>query len=722
MRLVTRLRILLILPPARLWLVGFTLLGLLGCSYGISVRQAKGPDLLRAWRASRIEADELSPRSLQTLHRFDLETAYKRRPEEAFAFLRQDVVKQANPDPDQLFALAEMSYLFGKKAEKHDQVHAAGYYYLCAGYAYHYLFPNKEPKEREEVPRICGQGDFDYFAFDPRFRFACDLYNTGLSKCITAAQRVGRLDPRQELHLPTPDGQGFTLTVHHHGFPWQPEEFGPLLQCADYEVVGLANHYRGYGLGVALIGTRDPQMQARDQSMVWMDKHVRGRSAERDTPARLGPVEAKPLAPGMPAEPPSARVAGRFPHEMSFPVTAFFRFEGDIADLGTQRSGRLELYNPLAVQDVHIHKRKVPLETDLTTPLAYFLSRTDLEGIEYKGFLSADNIQDRTGIYMFEPYQPGKIPVVMVHGLLASPLTWTTMFNDLRADPELRKRYQFWFYLYPTGNPYLATAADLRQELSRLRSDLDPAGRDGALDHMVLVGHSMGGLVSRLLSADSGDDFWKLVADRPLDDLKISPDTRAELRRVFYFRQQACVEREIFIGTPHHGSKLSPSPAGRLAARLVRLPRKLMKATGDLAHADPTGMIHAGDNQIANSVDMLEPKSPALELLSARPQPPSVHFHSIIGSAYGEGQDSSDGVVPYSSAHLDNVDSEIIVSASHMNIHHHPRAILEVRRILLEHLRTVQQDGVMPIPTTPGPEAKGPWKPCGAEASEGAKR
>src|SRR5262249_13208370 len=146
---------------------------------------------------------------------------------------------------------------------------------------------------------------------------------------------------------------------------------------------------------------------------------------------------------------------------------------------------------------------------------------------EYTGFLSADKIQDRAGIYMFEPYQPGKIPVVMVHGLLASPLTWTTMFNDLRADPQLRERYQFWFYLYPTGNPYLATAADLRQELTRLRAELDPAGKDWTLDHMVLVGHSMGGLVSRLLTADSGDDFWKLVADRPLDDLKIAPDTRA---------------------------------------------------------------------------------------------------------------------------------------------------------------------------------------------------
>jgi pimeloyl-ACP methyl ester carboxylesterase len=696
------------------------MLGLLGCSYGISVRRSNGPDLLRAWRSSVVEADALSPRSMQTLHRYDLETAYKHRPLEAYQFLQRDVAKQ--PDPERLFALAEMSYLLGKKTEKHDQQHACRYYYLCAGYAYHYLFPqagNVKPAGVEfETPWTPGQREFEHFAFDPRFRFACDLYNTGLAKCITAAQRVGRLDPRQELHLPTSDGQGFTLSVDHHGFPWRPDEFGPLMLCADYEVVGLANHYRGFGLGVALIGVRAPELQARDQSLAWVDRHVRGRSADREVPAPLSPIDSKPLTPTEGPNPTMTRTAGRFPHEVSFPVTAFFRFEGSVADLGTQRSGRLELYNPLAIQNVQIQNHKVPLETDLTTPLAYFLSRTDLEGIEYAGFLSADKIQDRAGIYMFEPYQPGKIPVVMVHGLLSSPLCWTTMFNDLRADPELRKRYQFWFYLYPTGNPFLATAADLRHELGRLRGELDPAGKDGALDHMVLVGHSMGGLVSRLLATDSGDDFWKLVADRPLDDLKVSPDTRAELQRVFYFRQQSCVEREIFLATPHHGSKLSPSPAGRLAARFVKLPKRLMLAAGDLSHADPTGLIRSGDSQLANSVDMLEPHAPALELLAARPRPPTVHFHSIIGSAYGEGEKSTDGVVPYTSSHLDNVDSELILAASHMTIHDHPRAVMEVRRILLEHLRAMQQDGVVPIPTTPGPEPNGTWKPCAAPGSK----
>lgn len=643
------------------FLTAWLLLVAIGCSYGITVRKSGGPDLYAAWRASVSETDEVSPRTLQTLRRWDLETEYRKRPLDAFLHLHEKAVK--HPDPDLLFALAEFSYTLGKAAEKHAGQNASGFYYLCAGYAYHYLFPAcadhrahvASTAPSADIQRVsCGQGTFDFFAYDPRFRLACDLYNTGLAKCIRAAQRVGRLDPRQELQLPTPDGQGFALSVVHHGFLWKPEEFGPLLFAADYEVVGLANHYRGFGLGVSLIGTRNPV------------EHKVLKAQEHNS-------------------------AQRFPGEVSFPVSAFFRFEGTIADLRTHRGGRLELYNPLVNQVVTIAGRQVPLETDLTTPLAYFLSRTDLEGIEYKAFLHPDMVQERAGIYMFEPYQPGKIPVLMVHGLWSSPLTWTTMFNDLRGDPRIRDRYQFWFYLYPTGNPYLATAADLRQTLLRLRAELDPHRRDPALDHMVLVGHSMGGLVSKLLTVESSADFWRLVSDGSFNSLKVCQDTRNELQQMFFFEPLPSVERVIFLATPHHGSKLSPSPPVRLAARFIKLPKRLMRIAGDLAHHDPQALSKLRDGQLANSIDLLAPGSPALELLAARPKPQRVHFHSIIAETFGSGEASSDGVVPYTSSHLDGVDSEILVPANHLNVHHHPRSVLEVWRILQEHYRDAER-------------------------------
>jgi pimeloyl-ACP methyl ester carboxylesterase len=665
--------------PRRAGLLALAVTAAAGCS-NIAIERNRMPDLFGGWRASAVLGDGLSPRTLQTLRQRDLVAVYQRDPGHAVARLHAEAVK--DPQPDLLFALAEVNYLRGREADKWDRGAAIGYYYLCAGYAYHYLFGREQAGERNltgdrprcrsgDAPGERGESAYSTFEiFDPHFRLACDLYNAGLAKCINAAQKVGRLDPRQQMQLPTPDGSPFTLSVVHAGFAWKPEEFGPLLFCEDYTVKGLVNQHRTYGLGVPLIATR--AISAPD---------------DVGTP---GPGDA------------------HYPRGVSFPVTAFFRFEGGLAELGTRRVGRLELYNPLAYQEIRVRGRQVPLETDLTTPLAYFLAHTDLDDFEYTGFLRADKVLDRTGIYLLEPYQPGKIPVLMVHGLLSSPLTWAPLFNDLRADPLLRERYQFWFYFYPTGDPYPLTAADLRRELERLRADLDPDHRDPAFERMVLVGHSMGGLVSHLLTVDGGDDFWRQISDKPLASLKLQPQTRDELQRIFYFQREPCVQRVIFLGTPHHGSRLSPSPVGRLAVHLVRLPHGLLKLTTDLAAENPDLPEAIRKGTIPTSVDLLAPGTPELELLAARPRPPGVHYHSVVGVAppdtalverflAGAGRyDESDGVVPYASAHIDAAESELVVPADHYHVHQHPLTVLEVRRILREHLEAAEPSGVIP--------------------------
>jgi hypothetical protein len=598
-----------------------------------------------------------------------------------------------DPQPDLLFALAEISYQRGRDAERAGRCDAITCYYLCAGYAYHYLFDDYRPAgvlgddaHKDGVEQVGGPDSVQRTlwrerrrarqAFDPRFRLACDLYNAGLAKCIAAAQRVGQLDPRRQLRVPIcgtgrPDAEGsgrtFNLSVVQTGFVWKPEEFGPLLFCEDFEVVGLANQHRSYGLGVPLIATRV-----------------------------TGPGPGPDL----------------YPPNVNFPVTAFFRFEGSLADLSgeagekaaaTGRAGRLELYNPLTVRAVEVAGRQVPLETDLTTPLAYYLAHSRLKYADLAGFLDPDRLNDRTGIYLLDPYTPGKIPVVLVHGLLSSPLTWAPAYNDLQADPVLRRRYQFWVYFYPTADPYLATAADLRQRLARLRDQLDPAHQDQALDEMVFLGHSMGGLVSRLLTVDGGEDFWRLVSDRPFQELKLQEQTRARLEEVFFFHRLPGVRRVVFLGTPHHGSKLSPSLLGRLADRLVHFPRALLDVAREVGADNPdlAGAIRA--KGIPSSVDLLAPGSPALEVLAARPRPAGVHYHSVIGVApptttirlerwlAGAGDEPGDGVVPYRSAHLEDVDSELVVPADHSTVHHHPLALLELRRILLEHARDVDR-------------------------------
>jgi pimeloyl-ACP methyl ester carboxylesterase len=618
-----------------------------GCS-AIRVHRTGVVDLFSGFRLSALRGGELSARTEQTLRRYDLDRVYRHSPGEAVTRLHAEACK--DPQPDLLFALAEISFARAQEAEKRNGPDAIACYYLCAGYAFHYLF---------DLP---AQGDPPPSIFDPRFRLACDLYNGALAKCIAAAQRVGQLDARRELRVPTPDGRDFLLSVVHTGFVWKPEEFGPLLPAEDYQVEGLANYYHSYGLGVPLIGTRSKEAP----------------------PCRY------------------------FPPTASFAVTAFFRFEGSLDDLGRCRCGRLELYNPLIVQEVDVRGRLVPLEADLTTPLGYFLAESKLDNLGYTGFIWGDSLRGRTGVHMLAPYQPGKIPVVLVHGLLSSPLTWAPVFNDLQADPVLRERFQFWYYFYPTGEPYLTAAADLREQLALLREELDPAHKDQALDRMVFVGHSMGGLVSRLLTVDGGDDFWKLVSDHPLDQLQLREDTRTELRQTFYFKRTDCVTRVVFMGTPHGGSQLSPSRLGRLAVKLVHMPRDLMQETKDLANENPDLAPLLKKRPLPTSVDLLAPGAPALQLIAARPLPPVVHYHSIIGVlspneekvetwVFGE-HEPGDGVVPYKSAHLEGTDSELIVDADHFHVHHHPRAILELRRILLEHLQESERSAeIIPV-------------------------
>jgi pimeloyl-ACP methyl ester carboxylesterase len=608
---------------------------MVGCGYpGIGVREASHVDLFAAWRASAFGDKTLSQRTQQTLRQLSLADVFARQPDEAQAKLHILAVK--DPQPDYLFALAEINYGLGLEAERQGEAAALARYYLCAGYAYHYLFRAHDH---------AGDGQPASNAFDPRYRLACDLYNGSLSKCIRAAQRDGRLDPRHDLHMPAPTGE-FTLSVDHLGFAWSPEEFGPLLFASDFNVVGLDNHHQTYGLGVPLIGTR---------------------------------VATAKRAPGN----------AFYPKEVSFPATAFFRFDCTLAELGACRAGRLELYNPLRQQDVQVNGRSIALETDITTPLAYFLSKTDLEGIDLKGFFRPDRLRNRAGIYLFEPYQPGKIPVLLTHGLFSSPLTWARMYNDLLADPLVRDNYQFWFFLYPTGNPYLATAADLRQALAALRADLDAEHRDAALDEMVLVGHSMGGLVNKLLALDSGDDFWHLVANEPLEQIKGSPQTLQELQRVFYFERQTSVKRVVFLATPHHGARVM-APTAYLFDRFLKLPRALRDTAHDAARENPEvwpeAAKHPDQASLPTSLDMLTPGAPALEVLARHGAPPGVHFHSIIGAIHGEGTKSSDGFVPYSSSHIDGVDSEVLVPASHSEVHDHPQSVLEMRRILRQHL------------------------------------
>jgi len=275
---------------------------------------------------------------------------------------------------------------------------------------------------------------------------------------------------------------------------------------------------------------------------------------------------------------------------------------------------------------------------------------------------------------MLEPYDPTKIPVVMVHGLWSTPATWVHMFNDLRANRDIRDNCQFWFYSYPTGQPFWISAQQMRRDLANIKRELDPRGDSRSLDQMVLVGHSMGGLLSILQTLESGDHFWNIVSDHPVNSLRGDPATVDLLRETFYFHPNPSVERVVTIATPRKGSQFANLATRWVGKKLITLPTVVTQDINELAKS-------AGVKN-HNIIGRL-PASLVRKLAKSNP------------TATG------DGVVSIQSAHCETAKSEIFVASEHKEVHQHPGCIYEVRRILLEHLAEHDRVRVREIPQLP---------------------
>jgi hypothetical protein len=300
------------------------------------------------------------------------------------------------------------------------------------------------------------------------------------------------------------------------------------------------------------------------------------------------------------------------------------------------------------------------------------------------------------------------------------------MFNDLRSSPEVRDRFQFWFYLYATGQPFWFSAAELRSDLTQMRETIDPRHQEPALDQMVLVGHSMGGLVGNLQTVESGNDFWNVVSREPFDKVKASPEVKQALTQAFFFHPNPSIRQVIFIGTPHHGSEFVSDTLRWLSNRLVTLPKLLVNGGRELHAENPAFFTKNNLIDVTTSIDSLNPSCPILPVIVHARHPETVHYHNIMGripDKFLASVSGGDGVVSLTSAHLDNIDSEVVVPAEHSVLHRHPLSVLEVRRILLEHAANLRSVPVGPLnqaPWTAGPAPPRQLPPAGSQAPAAA--
>ena len=279
-----------------------------------------------------------------------------------------------------------------------------------------------------------------------------------------------------------------------------------------------------------------------------------------------------------------------------------------------------------------------------------------------------------------EPFDPNKTVVLIVHGLMPSRSRWFPLLNHLRADEDVRRKYQFWFFSYPSGYPYPYSAAILRKELDAAEKIYPQHSK------MVVIGHSMGSCISRLLITDSGDRIWrKMFTVHPQKMENVSEAHRHIITESTIFQHRPEIGRVIFISGPHRGSDLAANWMGRIGASLVQAPVALFGNGLDILRYErqTPGLLHL--KRFPDSIDTLDPDDDFVRALRDVPIVQRVPYHTIAGDrGRGDSPNSSDGIVPYWSSHLVGAQSEKIVP-SHHGAHQHPEGIAEVHRILSLH-------------------------------------
>jgi pimeloyl-ACP methyl ester carboxylesterase len=615
-------------PRLLIGLFFFLPLLLVACAAPITVERVDPRTVHRELTANVLTVGEESGASRIVLDRWDLAERFESDPEGALAQLHAAVIG-GGAGRDELFALAELSFLHAEQTGKQE------YYLAAAVYAYALLFPNGAAEPLYPVDR--------------RLRVAADLYNRGLTSAFASADRsVVELNGGTRA---LPFGE-LTVNLDPKWLRWGDRRLVNFVPVAELEVRGLRERYRRTGIGA-------------------------------------------PLAASTVALKPDVKLRDFVGRATKVPATALLRLDDPRRALATGRiTGSLEIYDGYTTDAVEIDGQRVPLEAEPSAAFAHTLSESAIWDWELRGFLVGDLLKGlvvatkageaRAQLLFMQPYRRGRIPVVFVHGTASGPGRWADMMNSLENDPWLRTRFQYWFFYYDTGNPVTYSADVLRTSLRLIVEQLDPDGTDAALRQMVIIGHSQGGLLTKMMVIDSGTELWNTISSRPLDELVLRDSTREEFRRTLFLKPLPFVRRVIFIATPHRGSYVAGSWVAQWAAGFASLPKGFMDSVGELVTGN-AGAVALSAGGLPRSINHMTPGNPFVQALSSIPVAPGITVNSIV-AVKGEGpiEKDDDGVVQYSSAHLNDVESELVIHSGH-SVHAHPLAIAEVRRILYRH-------------------------------------
>ena len=616
-----------------LWAGLFGLFGLLlsSCTSPIHVKPLSSDKAHELLEENILSSDEPSRQTLQTLRLFFMEKVWKKDPVIALESLDRSI-NGANRKK-LLPALAELALFEALDKETRHPEEAVQWFLMATLRSYQYLFQSPE--------------DHCMAAFDNNFQFMRSVYNDALAHYIKLVQI------QYHGRLPNHEGSFLGNRVYIHIYDdhplWEQDLQDTIRPSHECKIQGLRNHYSRTGMGAAFTLTRENR-----------DDH---------------PTDAY------------------FPPEgVVYPATAVFDLAAQTPEEPDQEIvATIYMLDPRQREYAPIWGQEVPLAADFTTPFGYLLAQSKLEELSFRGLTNAEKVEDRFGLFLNEPYDPQKIPVIMVHGLFSSPIVWMDITNDLAGEEFLRKNFQVWHYRYPTGLPYLFSASTFRNELEKLRSSLDPEGDDPAMQDMVIVAHSMGGLLAKTLITESGTDLWDVMFKQAPETLKGRPEDLNLLKQVFFFEPKPYVNRVIFIATPHRGSSSANGVLGRFGASIVKLPERFddwfHRVIDENRHLVTEAYLKGLERREANSINLLAPENPSIQAFAKLPFGRGKHYHSIIGDrGQADGTKGSDGMVSYESAHLEGAESETIVPTGHSG-YSHPLTLAEVKRILRLHLQ-----------------------------------
>lgn len=349
---------------------------------------------------------------------------------------------------------------------------------------------------------------------------------------------------------------------------------------------------------------------------------------------------------------------------------------------------RLRIINTFDIREARVAGRTRPLAYNISAAIQTALDNKYIRKNALEGLLRPDKRDDDIGLFAITPYNPKKIPVIFTHGLKSDAHIWKPAINEIFFDPALSARYQPVLFLYPSGLSVPASAARLRESLQTYRNQWDPEHDDPGMNQMIVVGHSMGGILSRLQVIDSGEDLRKAFFSQPIDSIPwLTKATAASVKEGLIFEHQPFIKRAIFVAVPHRGSEVADLKIVQFAIRIIKLPGDAISLATEALTDDFSALNPAllGYNLLGlRSVDMLSPGHPYFKAIDKRPI--LVPHHSIIGDrGKNNSPNSSDGIVPYSSAHLDSAQSELIVPHPH-SCTEKSETVHEILRILRLHV------------------------------------